>query len=350
MNTLRWLEASLIVLAVVACSCIPILSDDSNRRGPEDFEVVGTLTRTLPDCSTTYGLTNVGDPAPSCYKCSKFQTGSTSAPLAFVLSALIESNTCDQPLGLGSTPIGFSSTETGDAQVHMFDWNEPKSFAAWKDLGTGTWTGDEYIGTVSAAGLSDPVTRAESLALEMSWSVDSKLSRTLEVCPGYTGGETEVSYSWLGDGACDAALDCGVYSFDGGDCGDTAIGGDDDDSSPPPVCDDDGLEENDVRESASNLPGGSVEAMVACPLDPDFFMLPVQTGQNLQVDVTFSHGAGDIDARLFDQDGNEVGQGGSTDDNETIWWTADAAGPVYIEVFLFDQFGSNTYDLRAYAQ
>jgi len=349
MKTLELVLVSALTFSLT--SCIPMWSDDITRRGPEDFEVTGTLTRTLADCSTTYELSNVGDAAPSCYKCAKFQTGATTAPLAFVLSLDVSQSSCEQPLLLGSTPLGFSYADDGGANVHMFDWNEPKSFAAWKDLGTGDWTGDEYVGQVSAGALEDPVTRAQELSLDIAWDVDQKLSRTLQVCPDYEGEETEVSYSWLGDNVCDEALNCGSYSFDGGDCEPVGFG-DDDDSVDPPVCDDDAAEENDTPDDATPVPGsGTIEGMKACAGDRDFFILPAATGQDVQIELTFLHGNGDIDVRLLDRDLAELSVGTTADDNEVIWWTTEQPGPLYIEVFLFegDPSPGNAYTLRAYA-
>ncbi len=51
MNTLRPLLFGALLLG--ATSCIPEWDDSFTRRGPEDFEVTGTLTRTAADCSTT---------------------------------------------------------------------------------------------------------------------------------------------------------------------------------------------------------------------------------------------------------------------------------------------------------
>lgn len=335
-------------LATSSISCIPELSDALSRRGPEDFTVSGTLTRTLEGCSTTYTITNVGDAAPSCYKCLKFQTGASTSALAFVLSPVIDTTSCDNAIGLGSTPVGISQEEDGSATVHMFDWTEPKSFAAWKELGAVTMTGDAYNGSISGSDLDDPVTRADALSIEMSWSVDEKLDLSLEVCPEYEGEETEVPYSWLGDGACDPQLECAAYNFDGGDCDPIGSIGDDDDALPP-QCEDDELEDNDSLEEASQLPGGSAQGLMACAGDSDFFVLPVQAGQAVQVELTFNHAAGDIDTRLLDDTGGELTQGTSTDDNETMWWTAEQTGPLYIEVRLFDEFGSNVYGLEAWA-
>ena len=348
-NVMTALRVVLVAALVLGnTSCIPFLQDEDSRRGPEDFEVTGTLTRHLEGCSTTYELSNTGDPAPSCYKCTKFQTGSASAPLAFSLTATIASTNCEQALGLGSTPIGFSYTDSGVA-IHMFDWNEAKSFAAWKDLGEGQLDGDEYIGTVTGSNLEDPVTRADSLDLSLSWSVENKLSLALDVCPAYEGDETEVPYSWLGDGGCDPQLNCAVYAFDGGDCEGVVAGDDDDATDPPQQCEDDELEDNDTSDDAGSIPAGGIQGLRACAGDPDYFILPALAGQGVQVDVTFNHAAGDIDVRLFDRDLHELTQGTSADDNETLWWTAESDGPLYIEVFLFDQFGGNVYGIDAWA-
>ncbi len=348
MNTLKLVIVSALTFSLT--SCIPLWGDDTARRGPEDFEVTGTLTRTLADCSTTYDLSNVGDAAPSCYKCTKFETGATSAPLAFVLSLAVAETSCEQPLLLGSTPFGFSESDSGDTIVHMFDWTEPKSFAAWKDLGPGTMTGDPYIGAVSADRLNDPVTQADELALDISWDVDEALSRALAVCPSYDGEETEVSYSWLGDGGCDDALNCPLYSFDGGDC-DPIAPGDDDDSVDPPQCQDDPNEDNDTPDDATQVPpDGNMPGLQACNGDRDWYVLQLAAGQSLQVDLIFTHGEGDVDARLFTGDLTELAQGVSGDDNESLVWTATQSGPVLIEVFLWDADPSpgNGYSMFTY--
>ena len=353
MNTLKLVLVSALTFSLT--SCIPYWTDELSRRGPEDFEVTGTLTRTLADCSTTYELSNVGDAAPSCYKCSKFQTGATMAPLAFVLSLAVSQSSCEQPLLLGSTPFGFSESDSGDTLVHMFDWTEPKSFAAWKDLGGGTMTGDPYIGGVIADGLDDPVTRADELALDISWNVDEKLSRALPVCPSYEPDpsypdETEAPYAWLGNGICDDQLNCPLYSFDGGDC-DPIAPGNDDDSVDPPQCQDDPNEDNDNPDDATQVPvDGNMPGLRSCAGDRDWYVLQMTAGQSLQADLIFTHGDGDIDARLFSADLTELAQGFSGDDNETLVWTANQSGPFYIEVFLFegDPSPGNGYSLFTY--
>lgn len=352
MNTLRLLLVGVLLLG--STSCIPAWDDSFTRRGPEDFEVTGSLTRTTADCSTTYELSNVGDAAPSCYKCEKFETGSNdTAALAFVLSPRVSESDCQPPLALGSTPIGFSSAESGGANVHLFDWTEPKSFAAWKDIGAGTWEGDPYIGQVVAGDLSDPVTGADRLELDMSWSVDEKLSRALPVCATYDGEDTEVPYSWLGDGDCDPALECALYSWDAGDC-DPLGAGDDDDSVDPPTCQDDEYEDNDDNDEPTALQGdGVVTGLRACAGDHDWFVLPVDAGQQVQVELGFVHAAGDIDVRLLDRDLVDVAEGAGTsgDDNESLVWTATQTGPVFVHVYLYkaDPSPGNTYDLRAWA-
>ena len=65
--------------------------------------------------------------------------------------------------------------------------------------------------------------------------------------------------------------------------------------------------------------------------------------------MTFNNAAGDIDVRLLDRELHVLTEGTTTDDNETLWWTAESDGPLYIEVFLFDQFGGNVYGIDAWA-
>ncbi len=123
-----------------------------------------------------------------------------------------------------------------------------------------------------------------------------------------------------------------------------------------PPCIDDLLEDNDTRDTARPLPTpGPVFSipLSACPADDDWFSVPAIAGQELQIEVYFSHAEGDIDIQLFDPGGNHVADSLSVTDNEKITHVATASGTYTLLVWLIWDAGTwpgNDYFPYVYRQ
>ncbi len=122
-------------------------------------------------------------------------------------------------------------------------------------------------------------------------------------------------------------------------------------------CRDDGLEPNDAREGAAALAldaqhrfESGANALSACPDNADWYRFDTPgPGWQVSVTVDFDHAAGDLDAMLYDPDGNLVARGESADDDETLTYPAVAGivapgGTWRVRVFARG-LGQNTYGL-----
>jgi hypothetical protein len=144
--------------------------------------------------------------------------------------------------------------------------------------------------------------------------------------------------------------DCANGADDDGDgrtdCDDTA-----DCAAAPgcaPVCNDtlDAFEPNDDIGSAT--PAASVaptDTLYSVAGDADVFALDACVGGILTIDVSFLHAAGDIDIELLAADGNRLASAASADDDESLVWTGDRRGTVYLRVGMYGSAGCNTYRL-----
>jgi hypothetical protein len=104
-----------------------------------------------------------------------------------------------------------------------------------------------------------------------------------------------------------------------------------------PMCADDGFEDNDLMENAAAVEAGATyEALQICPFDEDWFTLNVDQDCTATARITFDGAAADLD--LVIQDGSDGYQGSyGVGDSEEVTLTAAAAGPMYIQVFGYDE-------------
>ena len=141
------------------------------------------------------------------------------------------------------------------------------------------------------------------------------------------------------DNDCDGALDC-----DDSDCSD-------DSACTAVSCPDDGFEENDSLESASAITGGSIDGLVSCDGDDDFFSISLSAGTELTATATFADADGDVDLQLQDAEGRVLTASTSITDNEEISLTVADSGVYYIRVLMFADSGapgaSYTLDVEA---
>lgn len=110
----------------------------------------------------------------------------------------------------------------------------------------------------------------------------------------------------------------------------------------PPACvgPDDALEENDTPETASPMPTDETE-LYSCVLDDDWYAVELAAGQRLDVSLRFTHARADLDAYLFAPGADPLhdeplAAGDSTDDDETLSFTATTAGRHLLLVYGYD--------------
>ena len=126
----------------------------------------------------------------------------------------------------------------------------------------------------------------------------------------------------------------------------------DDDCNPDTAdllgqCVDDPLEGergNAIRELAFPVIDGNTrelqyEDLILCPYDEDWYVVQVQEGDGLEVDIFFRHADGNIDVRLYrlasDSSIELVDTSRSESDDETVYLRRDAEGPgrYFVQVF-----------------
>lgn len=112
-----------------------------------------------------------------------------------------------------------------------------------------------------------------------------------------------------------------------------------------PMCADDDFEDNDLMENAAAVEAGATyEALQICPFDEDWFTLNVDQDCTATARITFDGAAADLDMVI--QDGSDGYEGSyGVGDSEEVTLTAAAAGPMYIQVFGYDE-GLAPYSLE----
>ena len=146
-------------------------------------------------------------------------------------------------------------------------------------------------------------------------------------------------------GGCDAGLTCAeVTSVDGTtaeqcvppSCGDM----------PPPDCTDDAFEQNDTRAQAamqSPLQPDTVEDLVSCEGDEDWFRVTVNEEGTLGGLIGAGDGTADLDLGLYDVGGAEV-ETASTASSDEVIETCVSPGTYYLRVFS-SSGGNRDYEL-----
>ncbi|MBN2359435.1 MAG: PPC domain-containing protein [Deltaproteobacteria bacterium] len=111
------------------------------------------------------------------------------------------------------------------------------------------------------------------------------------------------------------------------------------------ACVDDTLEENDDPSEATLLAPGTVQGRT-CPDDEDWFAVTAAVGDTIDVQLLFTHAAGDLDLYLIDaQNPNPpLAESESMTDNEAVNATVATAGTYYVVVVPYAG-AQNTYSL-----
>ena len=110
------------------------------------------------------------------------------------------------------------------------------------------------------------------------------------------------------------------------------------------VCVDDALEENDTQVQGPVVANGQTVAAQICPDDVDWFTVLLNAGDELTVDLTFTHQLGDLNLALYRPDGVELAVSETTTDDEQIVHEAPAPGAYGVRV-TGTQSSHNDYDL-----
>ena len=108
---------------------------------------------------------------------------------------------------------------------------------------------------------------------------------------------------------------------------------------------DDAQEPNDSFDSPRAVTPGVPVRGIICAFDNDYYSIPVQSGDAIDVDLRFFHRFGDIDVTLFDAAQTEVDSSDSTDDDEAMHDVAATAGTYRVRVYGFLNNPGNTYRL-----
>ncbi len=98
------------------------------------------------------------------------------------------------------------------------------------------------------------------------------------------------------------------------------------------VCSTDIFEPNDTRMTAVSTSTGTHEKLYACLGDEDWHAFDVGNNQLIEVLVSFQDAIGDINLRLYDDNGMQVASSISATDDEQIAYTAAAAGTYFLLV------------------
>gem|GEM_PF-4417465 len=113
----------------------------------------------------------------------------------------------------------------------------------------------------------------------------------------------------------------------------------------PSGCRGDPLEPNDGQGQAIRVATQRIENLEICPEgDEDFFVLSLNKGDHVRILIEFTHANGDIDAKVFDQDGRTVVSATSSTDNEEIQFEAQSDGAYYLKVYGYGG-AKNSYNL-----
>ncbi|MBW2701584.1 MAG: proprotein convertase P-domain-containing protein [Deltaproteobacteria bacterium] len=112
-------------------------------------------------------------------------------------------------------------------------------------------------------------------------------------------------------------------------------------------CQDDTLEENDTIDAFYTLPdSGSWTDLVYCEADMDFYGIDLVDGEEILVNMTFSHAAGDLVLVLAHPDGAQAAASAtSTDDEQVSYVVLPGEGGLFKIIVSGAEGTQNSYDL-----
>ncbi|KPA18598.1 secreted protein containing Peptidase, archaeal and bacterial, partial [Candidatus Magnetomorum sp. HK-1] len=105
---------------------------------------------------------------------------------------------------------------------------------------------------------------------------------------------------------------------------------------------DDQYEENDSYETAYNLTSYKNSWIQGIQSDEDWYKIFVDEGaEHIQIDLSFTHDAGDIDLKLFDANNSNLQSSTSSDNNELIEYTVPNGNAWYYIKVYYDNAGND---------
>ena len=109
------------------------------------------------------------------------------------------------------------------------------------------------------------------------------------------------------------------------------------------------FEPNDSPLAAFPVIEGTASGLSACPGNEDYFAINVNSGDEINVDISFSDAEGDIDLRLYSPTGSLAAWSISSTDDESLSHTVGLGGWWLIRVNLWSDAGpavGNSYDIE----
>lgn len=96
-------------------------------------------------------------------------------------------------------------------------------------------------------------------------------------------------------------------------------------------CADDQSEPNDARDQAATIAPGLIEGLQTCPGDEDWYAIGLNAGDDIRVEIDFTHADGDLDMVLFQPDNPEpISASRSQSDGEQVSFTDVPVSGVYL--------------------
>ena len=117
----------------------------------------------------------------------------------------------------------------------------------------------------------------------------------------------------------------------------------------PMTCADDGFEPNDSLGEPETLEPGLQEGLVVCPGNADWFAVALNAGDDISVNIGFTHADGDLELALYSPEDTTAPLAESrtrTDDEVAGFSDVPVSGLYLIRVFGADPNVTNTYRLR----
>ena len=112
-----------------------------------------------------------------------------------------------------------------------------------------------------------------------------------------------------------------------------------------PICADDDFEENDVIDAAAAVEPDTYEALMVCADDDDWYAIDVCPGGTLTARALFTHAGGDLDAALYNAQGDRIAIAQTASDNEEIRLSDADAGVYALRIYGY-QGADNRYSLE----
>lgn len=96
-------------------------------------------------------------------------------------------------------------------------------------------------------------------------------------------------------------------------------------------CEDDNFEDNDSRDQTTTLAPGLIDSLVVCPGDEDWYAVGLNAGDDISVEIDFTHADGDLDLVLYQPENPEpIAASRTRTDGEVVGFTDVPVSGVYL--------------------